>query len=214
MKDFLKLPAYEAKKFIIIYYLIGLAGLSIPFTARYFIYIIPFSILINLFFILYYNNRWDAGFIICSMLIIVLGTIAEMAGVNTGVIFGSYSYGNSVLGPRLFGTPLIIGLNWYILIYCTFVLVNKFRTPVIVRILTGGVVMVLFDILLEPVAGSLNMWKWTAGEVPLQNYAVWFVMACAFLGIMYLGKAKVNNVISIHLLLVQFIFFAGLNLFL
>jgi putative membrane protein len=214
MKDFLKRPAYEAKKFIIIYYLIGLIGLTIPFTARYFIYIIPFSILINIFFVFYYNNDWDAGFIICSILIIVLGTIAEMAGVNTGMIFGSYSYSGSVLGPRLFGTPLIIGLNWYILIYCTFVLVNKFRTAVIVKILTGGVIMVIFDILLEPVAGSLNMWKWAGGEVPLQNYAAWFVLACLFLVIMYLGKANVKNVISIHLLIVQFIFFAGLNLFL
>jgi putative membrane protein len=214
MKDFLKRPAYEAKKFIIIYYLIGLIGLTIPFTARYFIYIIPFSILINIFFVFYYNNDWDAGFIICSILIIVLGTIAEMAGVNTGMIFGSYSYSGSVLGPRLFGTPLIIGLNWYILIYCTFVLVNKFRIPVIVKILTGGVIMVIFDILLEPVAGSLNMWKWAGGEVPLQNYAAWFVLACLFLVIMYLGKANVKNVISIHLLIVQFIFFAGLNLFL
>ena len=214
MKDFLKLPAYEAKKFIIIYYLIGLIGLSIPFTARYFIYIIPFSILINLFFVLYYNNGKSARFIICSILIVVLGTIAEMTGVNTGLIFGSYSYSDSVLGPRLFGTPLIIGFNWYILIYCTFVLVNKFKMPVIVRILTGGVVMVLFDILLEPVAVRLNMWNWTAGEVPAQNYVAWFVLSCAFLGIMYLGKANVKNVISIHLLTAQFIFFAGLNLFL
>jgi putative membrane protein len=214
MKDFLKLPAYEAKKFIIIYYLIGLIGLSVPFTARYFIYIIPFSILINLFFVLYYNNAKNAGFIICSILIVVLGTIAEMTGVNTGLIFGSYSYSDSVLGPRLFGTPLIIGFNWFILIYCTFVLVNKFRMPVIVRILTGGMVMVLFDILLEPVAGRLNMWNWTAGEVPAQNYAAWFVLSCAFLGIMYLGKANVKNVISLHLLVAQFIFFAGLNLFL
>jgi putative membrane protein len=214
MNDFLKLPVYQAKKFIIIYYAVGLTGLSINLTARYFIYIIPFSILLNLFFVLYFSNSRGAGFIICSLIIFLLGTIAEMIGVKTGVIFGSYKYDNSVLGPMLFGTPLIIGVNWFILIYCTFILINKFKYPVIIRILMGGVIMVVFDVLLEPVAGRLYMWTWLNGEVPLRNYAAWFILACAFLSVMYLWKMDRKNLISVHLLLVQFVFFAGLNLFL
>jgi len=85
---------------------------------------------------------------------------------------------------------------------------------VIIRILFGGLIMLIFDILLEPVAGKMLMWNWLSGEVPLLNYASWFVLSCVFISIIYLGKINIQNVISIHLLLVQFIFFSGLNLFL
>ncbi|UCH13045.1 MAG: carotenoid biosynthesis protein [Bacteroidales bacterium] len=214
MKNFLNLSVYSVKKFIIIYYAIGLIGLSIPLTAKYFIYITPFSILINLFFVLYFNINWNARFIIFGSLIFLLSMAAEITGVNTGVIFGSYTYDNSVLGPKLLGTPVIIGINWIILIYCTVILVDKFRIPVIVKILAGGIIMLIFDIILEPVAGKLMMWNWLNGEVPLQNYAAWFIMSCLFIGIMYLGKTDIKNTVSAHLLLVLFIFFAGLNLFL
>ena len=202
------------KKFIIIYYAIGLIGLSIPLTTKYFIYITPFSILINLFFILYFNINWNARFIIFSSLIFLLSITAEIIGVNKGVIFGNYTYDNSVLGPKLFNTPLIIGINWFILIYCTVILINKFKFPVIVRILIGGLIMLIFDIILEQVAGKLMMWNWLNGEVPVQNYIAWFILACAFISIMYLERMNIKNQISIHLLIAQFIFFSGLNLFL
>jgi len=214
MKNFLKLAGFSVKKFIIIYYAIGLIGLSLPFTAKYFIYLTPISILINLFFILYFNINWGAKFIIFGLLIYILSITAEIIGVNTGVIFGSYTYDNSILGPKLLNTPLIIGINWFVLIYCTFIFINRFKFPVVIKILFGGVIMLIFDILLEPVAGKMLMWNWLNGEVPLLNYATWFILTCGFISIMYLGKIRIQNVVSTHLLLVQFMFFAGLNLFL
>jgi putative membrane protein len=214
MKNFLNLNGYSVKKFIIIYYAIGLVGLSITLTGKYFIYLTPFTILINLFFILYFNINWSAGFITCGLLIYILSMTAEIIGVNTGVIFGSYSYDNSILGPKLLNTPLIIGINWFVLIYCTFIFINRFKFPVVLKILFGGVIMLIFDILLEPVAGKMLMWNWLSAGVPLINYIAWFIMSCAFISIMYLGKINIQNVISTHLLLVQFLFFAGLNLFL
>ena len=214
MKNFLKLTGYSVKKFIIIYYVIGLIGLSIPLTNKYFIYITPFSILINLFFILYFNINWGARFIVYGLLIYALSITAEIIGVNTGMIFGSYTYDNSVLGPKLLNTPIIIGINWFILIYCTFIFINKFKFAVIIKILMGGILMLIFDILLEPVAGKMLMWNWLSSEIPLLNYATWFILACAFISIMYMGKINIQNVISTHLLLVQFLFFSGLNLFL
>jgi putative membrane protein len=214
MKNFLNLNGYSVKKFIIIYYAIGLVGLSITLTGKYFIYLTPFSILINLFFIFYFNINWSVRFITCGLLIYILSMTAEIIGVNTGLIFGSYTYENTILGPRLLETPLIIGINWFILIYCTFIFINKFKFPLIIRILMGGLMMLIFDILLEPVAGKMFMWNWLSVGVPLINYASWFIMTCAFISIMYIGKVNIQNVISTHLLLVQFLFFAGLNLFL
>ena len=214
MKKYIKLSVFSVKKFIIIYYIVGLIGLSIPYSRNLFIYIIPFAILINLFFILYFNKNWGFKFVIYSISLCILGFIAELIGVNTGLIFGNYTYNNSVLGIKIMNTPLIIGFNWFILIYCTFILINKLKYPVIIRILIGGLIMLIFDLILEPVAIKLSMWNWITDKIPLQNYVAWFLLSCGFIGLLYTARADIKNVISIHLLLVQFIFFLGLNLLL
>src|SRR6056297_2721763 len=41
----------------------------------------------------------------------LIGTVAEAIGVQTGIIFGEYIYG-SVLGPKIFDTPLMVGVMW------------------------------------------------------------------------------------------------------
>ena len=48
------------------------------------------------------------------LLIFLIGMFSEFIGVNYGVIFGEYIYGNN-LGFKLFGVPFLIGLNWVIL---------------------------------------------------------------------------------------------------
>ena len=214
MKKYIKLSVFSVKKFIIIYYIVGLIGLSIPYSRNLFIYIIPFAILINLFFILYFNKNWGFKFVIYSISLCILGFIAELIGVNTGLIFGNYTYNNSVLGIKIMNTPLIIGFNWFILIYCTFILINKLKYPVIIRILIGGLIMLIFDLILEPVAIKLSMWNWITDKTPLQNYVAWFLLSCGFIGLLYTARTDIKNVISIHFLLVQFIFFLGLNLLL
>ena len=41
--------------------------------------------------------------------------LTEAIGVNTGLLFGTYEYGAN-LGFKIFGVPLIIGVNWTVLI--------------------------------------------------------------------------------------------------
>lgn len=50
--------------------------------------------------------------------IYLIGIGAEIIGVNTGLLFGNYSYGNN-LGPKIVGVPPIIGINWIVLIFLT-----------------------------------------------------------------------------------------------
>ena len=42
--------------------------------------------------------------------------ISEILGVNYGLIFGDYIYLDN-LGYKVFGVPVIIGVNWIILTY-------------------------------------------------------------------------------------------------
>ena len=58
----------------------------------------------------------------------VIGFGMEVIGTKTGFIFGQYVYlpegGPFVLGPALFGVPLVIGLMWFALAYMGYVIAN------------------------------------------------------------------------------------------
>ena len=48
------------------------------------------------------------------IIIFFLSIISEIIGVNYGLLFGSYYYGEN-LGYSIYGVPLVIGLNWVVL---------------------------------------------------------------------------------------------------
>lgn len=52
--------------------------------------------------------------LLCIVLIFWTGIFVEFLGVNYGLLFGEYSYGSN-LGPKVFGVPFLIGMNWVIL---------------------------------------------------------------------------------------------------
>ena len=85
--------------------------------------------------------------------------IIEIIGVNTGVLFGTYAYGPA-FGPRILHTPVLIGLNWLILIYCSAAIVNHHFKQRISRLLAGSLLMVAYDLILEYVAPIMDMWSW------------------------------------------------------
>jgi bisanhydrobacterioruberin hydratase len=107
---------------------------------------------------------------------------AEAAGVATGQIFGEYTYGPT-LGWAWRGVPLLIAFNWVLVVHGAFCLSGR-----IGAVLAGdlaqardraatGVVAVIFDFLMEPVAIRLDYWRWAGDAVPLQNYVAWFAIA-------------------------------------
>ena len=66
-------------------------------------------------------------------------------------------------------------------------------TAVIFRLLPGlsqqrplwaalfpAVLMVLFDLFMEPVAVKLGYWHWAGDTIPLYNYVCWFVISYIF----------------------------------
>jgi putative membrane protein len=69
---------------------------------------------VNLFLmsiILFLNFKLNSKLQILSILsIFLIGMITESLGVNYGLIFGNYEYGNN-LGFKLFGVPFLIGIN-------------------------------------------------------------------------------------------------------
>ena len=71
----------------------------------------PINLLGILVLFLWANADYSFKLFKTISLIYIIGILVEVLGVNLNIIFGDYYYGNS-LGPKIYGTPLIIGVNW------------------------------------------------------------------------------------------------------
>lgn len=139
------------------------------------------------------------------------GMLTEGIGVHTGILFGHYQYLEN-LGPKLFGVPLIIGLNWTYLCIGSASLACRLAKNTWIQALIGALLMTLLDYFMEPIAIELDFWNWFGEAIPLKNYLSWFGISFLLI-LVYLKMIpnKVNNV-AILLYCVQLAFFAVLNL--
>ena len=195
----------------IIYYLVGLAGLTLPASRQLFITLMPLSLLMSFGIMLWYHQSWKPLHVVAIVVIALAGYLVEVVGVLTGEVFGEYSYGRA-LGFKLFETPLMIGVNWIMLVYGFHALLEGLRWPWPLKVLSGAALMVVYDVIMEPVAISLDMWSWGGGSIPLQNYVAWFIISVVFLSVMQLTKVKTGNQVAVFLVAVQTGFFLALNL--
>jgi|SRR6056297_168846 len=200
-----------ARIFLFIIYFVGLVGISIPSLQGMYVELTPFSLLISGLILLAFHEKWNLSFIIVIVLIFLLGFTIEAYGVYSGEIFGQYSYSN-VLGWKLFNTPVIIGLNWLILVYCGYYLVSRFIHKPVFQIPVGALLLVAFDFLLEPVAIETEMWSWTVGKPLFQNYLAWFAISIVLMSLFPLFKVKLSNPVAGYLFLFMVMFFGVLNI--
>jgi len=127
------------------------------------------------------------------------------------LIFREERHGNTC-GVKIADVPIMCGANWGILIYCTGVIMKK--VPIrssFLKSIIGALLMVLMDILIEPVAVRFDYWSWTDFNVPFQNYVAWFVFSFSLLMIFFARKFRKVNPVGLAMLLAQATFFAALN---
>lgn len=171
----------------------------------------PLNLLLSVFLMLVCHEGEQKPLSILLSFVFVLGYLVELLGVHTGFPFGSYIYG-SALGPRLFDIPLIIGLNWFLLVIGSGFLVTKFVLAKWLRVLLAAVLMVLVDIAIEAVAPNLNYWYWKDDVVPLMNYGGWFGVSLIMQVVFQNTVAGHTNKLAIPYLAVVAVFFILLNL--
>jgi len=197
---------------IILFHLVGLVGLSVPATRRLFLSIVPFHLLLMLAVIILGHHKLNSRFGLFILIMFWLGFIAEWVGVHKGWLFGNYAY-DGTLGLKLSGIPLMIGVNWFLLIYATGVTMQRSRLKsAFFRIITGAGILVLLDVLIEPVAIRLNYWHWDTGSIPLKNYACWFLVSALMLYLFEVFRFKRQSIAAPVLLVTEFVFFGLLNL--
>lgn len=173
----------------------------------------PFNLSLT-FGLIFYNSRIKRSKLVLFMFsIYLIGFMVELIGVNTGAIFGAYSYGN-VLGPKILHTPIIIGINWIIMVYGGLIMVHQIlpRVHMVIKALLTASLMVLIDFLLEPVAMYYDFWSWDGGEAPFANYFAWFAISFIIAMISIRSKMLEENWVAIFSLICITIFFLVLNI--
>lgn len=130
------------------------------------------------------DNKTRLLFLFWAILVIIGSFAIEWLGVNTGKIFGHYSYG-ATLQPILFNVPIAIGFAWLCMLLTSTAVVQRilpkfFKYQVLTQALSISLLMVLFDMVMEPAAMKLGYWNWLGGSIPIQNFIAWFVISLFF----------------------------------
>jgi uncharacterized membrane protein len=198
--------------FMSVLYFVGTLGFALNIHPD-FALLTPVNLIFSLIAALYFHRTPNTAFWLACLSICILGYMIEVAGVNTGLIFGAYKYGR-VLGFKLWDTPLSVGVNWVLLVYTSSVCTNyivKNTTPRYIKSLIAASAMVVLDILIEPVAIATDMWRWDDVAVPFQNYVGWFVSAFLLHLIMCYFTKDIKNKVAVAVFIWQCIFFTVLN---
>lgn len=196
---------------IILFHLVGLYGFLTPALSELFIDLVPFHLLLMLLLLIFSIKEWSSHILLFAGIIFTAGFLIELIGVNTDAVFGSYTYGKA-LGIKLWQTPLLIGINWLILVYCTGIFLKQFKIKNrFLFSLLGALILLSLDILIEPVAMRFDYWTWDGSVIPGQNYLAWFLFSGLMLWIFSSMSFNKQNKAAVVLLFSQFIFFAVLN---
>lgn len=193
---------------IIVFHVVGFVGFMV--NPSYFRALSPVNLLLSVSLVLIMSQQTKWQFYASLLLVAVLGFLVEVLGVKTELIFGSYYYGQS-FGYKLFSVPLLIGINWAILLYCT-AQFSKFKNS-IVNSLFGALLMVLLDYFIEQNAAKFDFWYWKNAIIPLQNYIAWFIIAFLLNLLVQKHLAQKPNLIAKALYFVQLAFFSALYFF-
>lgn len=207
-----RLVEKEVRKFLIIFYVVGIIGFAVPFTFPTFKALTPLALLLSFFLLfLFHHYRQTLKTVAVFGAIYGFSFLIEAVGVETGLIFGEYRYGAG-LGPKVFQTPLMIGINWLFLVYTTISIVDVYKIHNGLKVLIASMLMVLYDLVLEQVAPTMDMWYWANDTIPFQNYIVWFALSFIFISLIKIFNINTANPVARVALLCQFIFLVSLCL--
>lgn len=160
-----------------------------------------------------YPRQEQPKFVIVSIGVVVGSFAIEWLGVRTGKIFGAYLYGQT-LRPSIGGVPISIGCAWFVMLLASTTVAQKIapkslRENRFITAFSVALLMVCFDLLMEPAAVKLDYWTWMNSHIPFQNYLVWFGLSFIFttIGLQTGVFRRRLPPIAIHFYFAQLIYF-------
>ena len=213
----------------ILFHAIGFIGILVSGN-DFFVRSTPVNLLLMLALLFYTQRKITLGFTVFMLATYIIGVAVELIGTSTGLLFGNYEYG-TVLGPSVSNVPLIIGVNWIIVIFCVGTSINILLNKIVDRmqlesgmvrpvirslsvIVDGAIAATAFDWLIEPVAVKLGYWQWQNNQIPFFNYVCWFAVSVVLLLLFQNLRFDKRNKFALNLLLIQAMFFLLLRTFL
>jgi len=201
-----------AQGLVLLFHITGFVGLAFSKNADFFLRFTPLTLVLTAGLLVAFQPGRGASFWGFCFSVVLLSFGAEFVGVNTGKVFGHYTYGNT-LGFKLFdaapfvGVPPLIGLNWLVLTYLCGNLARYLPLSELPRIVLAALLMVGFDACLEPVAHHYDFWHWSANVIPFQNFRDWFIFACILQMLFNRAQFTKSNPLVPLVYLTQLLFF-------
>lgn len=195
---------------LLLVHISGLIGILSSYSAWFLSYT-PLNLLITAAILIYDFGKPTKQFITFILLSYAVGFLAEYLGVNFGILFGDYAYGQT-LGPKMLGVPWVIGANWFVVMFAAASIANVTRLHVIFKIVIGAALATLLDFFIEPVAMRFDFWDWQNHIVPMSNYVGWFFISALLVALFYALKLEAKSKLPIYIYFIQFGFFMGLYL--
>ncbi|WP_173916646.1 carotenoid biosynthesis protein [Halobacillus sp. Marseille-Q1614] len=179
-------------RFFIIWYICGVFLLSFDLLPPWLewansVFLITAGVIGGIYFTQLYG--WLRG-ILYSFIVMAVSIYVEHLGVQSGFLFGDYSYGEN-FGLKIVDTPVTIGFAWLLVIGCSHELARgitrrfDFFPRTVLFVLTGSLIAVTMDLILDPVAYKVQQyWIWDEPgvyyDIPLSNFFGWFVLSLLF----------------------------------
>ncbi len=211
---------------LILVHAAGAIGMAF-YDTKLFSAMTPYNLMLMFILLIWNEELKNRRFLSAFLIAFYVGLFAELIGVNTQILFGNYSYG-TVLGLKFIGVPILIGVNWFIIVFSAHqlagYLLKKYSfnrhnsksnsSAFITQALLAALFAVLFDWLMEPVALKLGFWFWKDNMIPFFNYTCWFIFSLLISLSFYLLAIKETNRFAPFLFLVQSAFFIFLRVYL
>jgi putative membrane protein len=214
----------------ILVHAVGLAGM-VWIDRNWFSSFTPVNLLLMSALLIWTQADKTSRFYRFIAIAFTVGMLTEIIGVNTGLLFGSYSYGDT-LGFGIAGVPLVIGMNWFVVMIAAASFLHRLlkRSPVngvskpgflasylspLSFVALTSLLAVFFDWIMEPAAVTLGFWKWNGdGSIPMLNYICWFFISFFLVSILRRFQIRTDNTFAFHLFLIQGTFFLLIRIFL
>ncbi len=213
----------------LLFHISGTIGILFTPYKNWFIQNTPINLCLMAALLFYTQIKINKAFIAFVCVSFTVGMVTEIIGVNTGYLFGNYWYTNT-MGFKIFNVPLLIGVQWFVTIFCCGIAVNQLHdwlqkkyeiqglmiSPTIQflsLIIDGALLATFFDFIMEPIAIHLNYWQWQNNAIPFYNYVCWFIISLLLLVAFRFLPFNKHNQFAIHLLIIQSLFFLILRNF-
>ena len=198
-------------KFVFSIFLIWLFNISGIFgilseDSEWFLEMTPLNLMLYLVFIVVNAEKLNVRFLYAFLIPFLIGFITEFLGVNYGLIFGTYEYGEN-LGYKVGGVPVMICVNWAVLTFITADISRYIHKNIWIRSFIGGLLMMLLDLAIEVSAPRFDFWEFEDEIVPIQNYVGWLVISFVAHLLFQRFEIKTNKQISVQIFIAISVFF-------